>query len=79
MSENIFERALEIIDVEFDAWERVEYLELFELVEHALKQAQRQEKLLELYKRLVCDWDDLSYIEVVDIEKKMKEIENESN
>ena len=47
MSKSIYEEALEKINVEFDAWDRAEHLELFELVEQALKQAQKQEKLFE--------------------------------
>ena len=58
MSKSIYDEALEKINVEFDAWDRAEHLELFELVEQALKQAEKQEKLLELYKDLsnyVCE------------------------
>ena len=47
MSKSIYEKAIEKIDLEFDAWDRAEHLELFELVEQALEQAKKQEKLLE--------------------------------
>jgi len=50
MSKSIYEEVLEKIDVEFDAWDRAEHLELLQLVEHALEKAQKQEKLLELYR-----------------------------
>ena len=52
MNKSIYEKALEIIDVEFDAWERLEYLELFELVEHALQQAIKYEKLLKQHQKI---------------------------
>ena len=49
---SIYEEALEKIKVSLDAWDYAENLELLELVEHALEQAQKQEKLLRLYKDL---------------------------
>lgn len=52
MYKSIYEEALEKIDVEFDAWDRAEHLELLQLVEHVLEKAQQQEKLLELYKEI---------------------------
>ena len=51
MCKSIYEEVLEKIDVEFDAWDQAEHLELLQLVEHALEKAQKQEKLLELYKQ----------------------------
>ena len=39
----------------------------------ALEQAQKQEKLLELYKRLYKDFDDLTLDEQLEIEKQIKE------
>ncbi len=50
MRKSIYEEALEKIDAEFDSWDRAEYLELLQLVEQALEQAQKQEKLLKLYR-----------------------------
>ena len=61
-------------------------------IKQTLKQAQKQEKLLELYRKLsvirndllsYCevvddDYDDFEYIET-DLEKQIKEIENENN
>ena len=81
MSKSIYDEALEKINVEFDAWDRAEHLELFELVEQALKQAEKQEKLLELYKDLsnyVCE-ECYSYKlpEITRLKIIIKEIENE--
>lgn len=50
MSKSIYEEVLEKINIEFDAWERSEKIEVIEMIEKALLQAQKQEKLLELYK-----------------------------
>ena len=61
-------------------------------IKQTLKQAQKQEKLLELYRKLsvirndllsYCevvddDYDDFEYIET-DLEKQIKELENENN
>lgn len=83
---SIYDEALEKIDIELDAWDRAEHLELVELVEEALEQAQKQEKLLGLYKKLddfivapnghhVCRYtDDEKYAL---IRKQIKELENE--
>ena len=46
MNKSIYEEAIEKISVGFGGWDRAERLEF---VKHALKQAQKQEKLLELY------------------------------
>lgn len=43
----------------------------------ALERAKKQEKLLELYKRLYKDFDDLTLDEQLEIEKQIKELENE--
>lgn len=64
----------------------------FDIVNKALKQAQKQEKLLELYNELITVKDDLFYCcEIVDnefydirkietyLEKQIKELENEKN
>ena len=45
----------------------------------ALEQAQKQEKLLKLYQRLYKDFDDLTLDEQLEIEKRIKEIENEKS
>ena len=73
MSKSIYDEALEKIDVEFDAWDRAEHLELFEIVEQALEQAQKQEKLLELYKQLVNENLQIN----LSVLEKIKEIEND--
>ena len=68
-----------------------EYFEHFNKVVKALKQAQKQEKLLELYKKLITIkdeaisivWNDADYFgtemeeEEKDLEKQIKELENE--
>ena len=78
MIKSIYEEVLENIDVEFDAWDRAEHLELVELVEHALEHAQKQEKLLELYKKLYNGCTDYhDYDELKEIQKQIKELENE--
>ena len=46
MSKSIYEEVLERMSVEFDAWDRAERFELFELIEQALEQAQKQDKVL---------------------------------
>ena len=74
MSKSIYDEALEKINVEFDAWDRAEHLELFELVEQALKQAEKQEKLLELYKKLNRTTFGK---ELLEIQEQIKELENE--
>lgn len=43
----------------------------------ALLQAQKQEKLLGLYQKLYHDYDDLTMNEEIDIQKQIKELENE--
>ena len=52
-------------------------VESVNVLEELVEQAQKQEKLLKLYKKLINDWDDLSYKEVCDIDKQIKELENE--
>ena len=93
MYKSIYEEALEKIDVEFDSWDRAEHLELLQLVEHALEKAQKQEKLLELYKNLhnlykKLDNMELSLlslnsnyyeIEITKIKYQIKELENNEN
>lgn len=69
MRKSIYEEALEKIDVEFDAWDRAEHLELFELVEQALDQAQKQEKLLNQIKEIIDRYED-SYISSMLTESK---------
>ena len=87
---SIYEEALEIIDrniFEIPGGFAVLY-EIRKKIEQALKQSQKQEKLLELYRKLsvirndllsYCeviddDYDDFEYIEI-DLEKKIKELE----
>ena len=90
MSKSIYEEALEKIDVEFDSWDRAEYFELVELVEHALEQAQKQEKLIKELKVIfnihslrldrMKEWFNLQTLEskvLNDIEKLIKELEND--
>lgn len=75
MSRSIYEEALEIIDLGFDTWDRAKRLEF---VKHALEQAQKQEQLLELYKKIyngITDYHD--YDELSELQKQIKEIENE--
>jgi len=85
MSKSIYEEVIERMDVEFDAWDRAERFELFELIEQALEQAQNQEKLLELHKRLINLYEklydtELSHyyeIEIIKLKYQIKELENE--
>src|SRR5690554_520248 len=63
-------------DIEAQMYDYNNTVDIYNELEIGIK-FKKQEKLLELYKRLVNDWDDLSYIEVVDIEKQIKEFENE--
>lgn len=90
MYKSIYEEALEKIDVEFDAWDRAEHLELLELVEHALEKAQKQEKSLMIYKELAnvrdemldaCEIVDDDYYDVrkkeTNLEQQIKELEND--
>lgn len=88
MIRSIYEEVLEKIDVEFDAWDRAEHLELFELVEQALEQAQKQEKLIELYKEInnkrkelitlarYNTWSWKLDIEIKEIQDKIRELED---
>lgn len=69
MRKSIYEETLEKIDVEFDAWDKSEHLELFELVEYALRQAEKQERLLGLYRELI------TLKAASDLEKQIKELE----
>lgn len=84
MSKSIYEKALEKIDVEFDSWERAEYFELLELVEQALEQAQKQEKVLNKIKEIIDRPYNPNIMPMFEkperyneIVKQIKELENE--
>ena len=76
MNKSIYEEAFEKIDVGFGGWDRAARLDF---VKHALKQAQKQEKLLELYRYLNENTIsyDLSYDEEDEITSKIDEIEKQ--
>lgn len=86
MSKSIYDEALKRMSVEFDAWDRAERFELFGLLEQALEQAQKQEKLLDLYKEALEELSWVSqtargnYVNNIEPEltKQIKEIENEN-
>ena len=92
MSKSIYEETLEIIDrniFELSTGFAVLY-EIRKKIEQALKQAQKQEKLLELYKELITVKDDMfDACEIVyddffvfretetKLERQIKELEND--
>ena len=89
MSKSIYEVASRKIDDMFDSWDRGVHQDSIEIIEEALEQAQKQEKLLELYRELTTVKDELISIawfesrrleleEIeTDLEKQIKELENE--
>jgi len=92
MSKSIYEETLEIIDRNiFELPEGFAVLyEIRKKIEQAIKQAQKQEKLLELYKRLnnlyeklySMELSELSLnsnyykIEIIKLKQQIKELEN---
>lgn len=92
MSKSIYDEALEIIDKNtFELGKGLDVLKptYREIVVKALEKAQKQEKLLELYKELNIKrreliamsrnntWSWKLDIEIKEIEKQIKELENE--
>lgn len=81
MSKSIYEDAFNHLDELVDALAHTEgsflYRHYLDNIRLKLKQAQKQEKLLKLYRTLVNEWDDLTYKEVLRIDNEIKELENE--
>ena len=83
MSKSIYEEALEIIDRNtFELGKGLDVLGVNDRskIEHALQQAQKQEKLLELYKEaLETNFEGITLIKLVNktLRTQIKELENE--
>ena len=79
MSKSIYEEALQELKDATTDLEDLEIIHSYDVnkIETALKQAQKQDKLLGLYRRLYKDFDDLTLDEQLEIEKQIKELENE--
>lgn len=78
MSKSIYEQAIDVIE---NIDRNLPYTWLvgrdnLMKIKQTLQQAQKQEKLLKLYQRLYKDFDDLTLDEQLEIEKRIKEIEN---
>ena len=79
MSKTIYEEAVDVIE-KIDR--NIPYTWLvgrdsLMKIKQTLEKAQKQEELLKLYKRLINDWDDLSYEEFCDIDKQINKLESE--
>lgn len=95
MSKSIYEEIFNYLDELVDVLEHIEgsflYRNYLDNIRLKLKQAQKQEKLLGLYKELNNKskellslaeyhmWDWKLYTEIKDIQDKIKELENENN
>lgn len=79
MNKSIYDEAIEIVDESlYQPDNSVIFNHLgLNLLKKALEKAQKQENLLGLYRRLYKDFDDLTLDEQLEIEKQIKELENE--
>ena len=87
MSKSIYREALEIVVEALDLPDRSVIFKhtVLNVIKKALKQAQKQEKLLELHKRLINLYEklydtELSHyyeIEIIKLKQQIKELENE--
>ena len=79
MSKSIYEVAIKTLDNMFDSWDRGVHLQSIEFIEETLEQAQKQEKLLELYKKLSKYVSEQVYAhelpEITNLKIKIKELE----
>ncbi|MEM3713515.1 MAG: hypothetical protein QXM38_04685 [Candidatus Aenigmatarchaeota archaeon] len=89
MSKSIYEVASRRIDDMFDSWDKGIHQDSIEIIEEALEQAQKQEKLLELYKQLNIIYEklytmdlpeEIDYyyqMEIIKLIEQIKELEEE--
>lgn len=86
MSKSIYEEAIEIIDINTSYADKISILGVNDRtkIEQALEQAQKQRKLLELYREYFwlsnvtgIEWPTLAYNRALEIKNKIKELEND--
>lgn len=85
MSKSIYEEAIKVVTYLQEQYLHLKdttwtiYIPTEDIItlENLLIHSHKQEKLLKLYQRLYKDFDDLTLDEQLEIEKQIKELENE--